>query len=79
MSKALKTMKMANIKAHNKMEVALYVKAKDPDDACAFAIDKIYTDIVESRKSTRVKEVAKKVKNIISIKRVRKANPKKGK
>ena len=61
------------------MEVALYVKAKDPDDACAFAIDKIYTDIVESRKSTRVKETAKKVKNIISIKRVRKANPKKGK
>ena len=61
------------------MEVALYVKAKDPDDACAFAIDKIYTDIVESRKSTRVKEAAKKVKNIISIKRVRKANPKKGK
>ena len=79
MSKALKTIRMANIKVHNKMEVALYVKAKDPDDACAFAIDKIYTDIVESRKSTRVKETAKKVKNIISIKRVRKANPKKGK
>jgi len=59
--------------------VALYVKAKDPDDACAFAVDKIYTDILESRKSTRVKEVAEKVKNIISIKRVRKANPKKGK
>ena len=79
MSKALKTMRMANIKVHNKLEVALYVKAKDPDDACAHAVDKIYTDILESRKSTRVKEVAEKVKNIISIKKVRKANPKKGK
>ena len=79
MSKALKIMKMANIKVHNKLDVALHVKAKDPDDACAFAIDKIYIDILESRKSTRVKEVAEKVKNIISIKRVRKANPKKGK
>ena len=59
--------------------MALYVKAKDPDDACAHAVDKIYTDILESRKSTRVKEVAEEVKNIISIKKVRKANPKKGK
>ena len=72
-------MKMANIKVHNKLNVALYVKAKDPDDACAYAIDKIYTDILESRKSTRVKEVAEKVKKTISIKKIRKADPKKGK
>jgi len=80
MSKAIKTMKMARIKVHNKLEVALYVKAKDPDDACAYAIDKIYTDIVESRNSSSVsiKEVAKRVKKLISIKRIRKANPKKG-
>jgi len=79
MSKAIKTMKMARIKVHNKLEVALYVKAKDPDDACAYAIDKIYTDIVESRNSSSVKEIAKRVKKLISIKKIRKVNPKKGK
>lgn len=79
MSKALKDMQKAHVTVHNKLEVALYVKAKDPDDACAYAIDKIYKDILESRRSTRIKEVAEKVKKIISIKRIRKANPKKGK
>jgi len=72
-------MKMARIKVHNKLEVALHVKAKDPDDACAYAIDKIYTDIVESRNSSSVKEIAKRVKKLISIKKIRKVNPKKGK
>ena len=79
MSKAIKTMKMARIKVHNKLEVGLHVKAKDPDDACAYAIDKIYTDIVESRNSSSVKEIAKRVKKLISIKKIRKVNPKKGK
>ena len=78
MSKAIKTMKMARIKVHNKLEVALYVKAKDPDDACAYAINKIYRDILESKNSTRVKEVAEKVKKTISIKKIRKADPEKG-
>ena len=72
-------MKMARIKVHNKLEVGLHVKAKDPDDACAYAIDKIYTDIVESRNSSSVKEIAKRVKKLISIKKIRKVNPKKGK
>ena len=72
-------MKMARIKVHNKLEVALHVKAKDPDDACAYAIDKIYTDIAESRNSSSVKEIAKRVKKLISIKKIRKVNPKKGK
>jgi len=79
MTKALEILKLANIKVHNKLEVALHVKAKDPDDACAYAIDKIYTDIVESRNSNSVKEIAKRVKKVISIKKIRKVNPKKGK
>ena len=78
MSKALAEMKAAHITVHNKKEVALYVKAKDPDDACAFAINKIYKDILASKKSTRIKEVAEKTRKVISIKKIRKANPKKG-
>ena len=78
MSKALAEMKKAHVTVHNKKVVSLHVKAKDPDDACAFAINKIYKDILESKKSTRVKEVAEKTRKVISIKKIRKANPKKG-
>ncbi len=74
MTKALKQLKAASIKVHNRSEVKMHVKAKDPDDACAVAIDKIYKDILKTRNSARVRDTAEKVKHLISIKKIRKAS-----
>jgi hypothetical protein len=74
MSKVIGDLKKAGIKSHNKLETILRVKAKDPDEACSLAIEKIYTDIIKERACIKFQEIAKKAKNVISVTKVRRIN-----
>ena len=67
MTKALKQLKAASIKVHNRSEVKMHVKAKDPDDACAVAIDKIYKDFEINGIEIKREEIITKVGEFDSI------------
>ena len=74
MTKILPLMKEAQVKAHNKVETTVWVRAKDPDEACDLAIRKVCSDIMKERNSTRYKDIAKQAKNKISVVRIRRSN-----
>ena len=74
MTKALPLMKEAGIKAHSKVEAKVWVDAKDPDEACDLAIRKMCSDIIKEKKSTRHKEIAQKVRQKVSVIKVRRSS-----
>ena len=74
MSKVVEDLKKAGVRSHRTLETILRVKAKDPDEACSLATEKIYTDIIKERACTKFQEIAKKAKNVISVTKVRKVN-----
>ena len=73
MTKILPLMKEAGVKAHNKVETTVWVRAKDPDEACDLSIRKVCSDIMKERNSTRYKDIARQAKNKISVVKIRRS------
>ena len=75
MEGAKKYLDMANIKIHNETLVTLWITANDPDAACIRARDKICSDILGERKTTRTKEAIKFVAKEMRITKIRAGKP----
>ena len=71
MEKIIKEMDHNGIKIHNTKDTMVFVNAKDPDEACKTAIDKVCTDILSERKTTNIQNMLKKLRRVVSVKRVR--------
>ena len=75
MPKLLPSMKEAGVKVHNKAEVTVWVKAQDPDEACALGIKKICSDLLKERDTSRYREIVQKIKAKASVTKVRRSSP----
>ena len=74
MTKVLPLMKKAQVKTHNKVETTIWVRAADPDEACDLAIKKVCSDIIKEKDCTRHNDIAKQVKNKVSVVKIRRSN-----
>ena len=69
--KIIKEIDRNGIKIHNTRDTMVFVNAKDPDEACKIAIDKVCTDIVTERKTTNIENMVKRLRKVVSVKKVR--------
>ena len=74
MEKIIREMDRNGIKIHNTKDTMVFVNAKDPDEACKIAIDKVCTDIVTERKTTNIQDMVKKLRKVVSVRKVRSGN-----